>query len=212
VNARDYFKEPTPAWKVHPLFRYWQGVKADPSVADVRMELYRPKEGLVYRPADIYLHVKRVDRREDQPQKVDWEDVVNEGLLHLQVKAVNTDNEAQRFALWLQSRFTSVEGHFNESFFSAILPEAVAEGPFAKGSNVSRMLGRIGRQRTLKEKAWQECREMIDNVLAGRWSELTSAALLNYPDPEADPILEKALALYLDEYFNISNRDLLGWQ
>jgi len=57
----------------------------------------------------------------------------------------------------------------------------------------------------------KECREMIDNVLAGRWEELTSADLLNYPDPEADPILEKALALYLDEYFNISNRDLLGW-
>ena len=46
VNARDYFKEPTPAWKTHPLFRYWQGIKADPSVADVRMELYRPKEVL----------------------------------------------------------------------------------------------------------------------------------------------------------------------
>ncbi|TMQ12497.1 MAG: hypothetical protein E6J90_19760 [Deltaproteobacteria bacterium] len=85
------FKEPTPAWKTHPLFRYWQGVKADPSVADVRMELYRPKEGLVYRPADIYLHVKRVDERQDPPQKIDWEDVVNEGLLHLQVKAVDAD-------------------------------------------------------------------------------------------------------------------------
>jgi hypothetical protein len=212
VNARDYFNKPTPAWKTHPLFRYWQGVKADPSVADVRMELYRPREGLVYRPADIYLHVKRVDGRQDPPQKIDWEDVVNEGLLHLQVRAVDADNEAQRFALWLQSMFASVEGHFSESFFSAVLPEVVAEGPFANGSSVSRMLGRIRRQRTLHEKAWQECREMIDNVLAGRWEELTSADLLNYSDPEADPILEKALALYLDEYFNISNRDLLGWQ
>lgn len=211
MNARDYFKKPTPAWETHPLFRYWQGVKVDPSVADVRMELYRPKEGLVYRPADIYLHVKRVDGRQDPPQKIDWEDVVNEGLLHLQVKSVDADNEAQRFALWLQSRFASVEGHFGESFFSAVLPEAVAEGPFANGSNVSTMLGRIRWQRTLHERTWQECREMIVNVLAGRWEELTSAELLNYPDSEATPILEEALALYLDEYFNISNRELLGW-
>lgn len=213
MNARDYFKKlkPTPAWEAHPLFRYWQGVKADPSVADVRMELYRPKEGLAYRPADIYLHVKRVDGRQDPPQKIDWEDVVNEGLLHLQVKAVDTDNEARRFALWLQSRFASVEGHFSESFFSAVLREAVADGPFANGSNVSKMLERITPQRTLRERSWQECREMIDNVLAGRWEELTSPDLLNYPDPEADRILEEALALYLDEYFNISNRDLLGW-
>jgi hypothetical protein len=211
VNARDYFKKPTPAWKTHPLFRYWQGVKADSSVADVRMELYRPKEGLVYRPADIYLHVKRVDGREDPPQKINWEDAVNEGLLHLKVKAIDADNEAQRFALWLQSRFASVEGHFNESFFSAVLPEAVADGPFAKGSNVSRMLDRIRPRRTLREGSWQECREMIDNVLAGRWDELTSSDLLNYSDPEAEPIMEEALALYLDEYFNISNRDLLGF-
>jgi hypothetical protein len=211
VNARDYFKKPTPAWETHPLFRYWQGVKADPSVADVRMEIYRPKEGLVYRPADIYLHVKRVDGSQDPPQKIDWEDVVNEGLLHLQVKAVDADNEAQRFALWLQSGFASVEGHFRESFFSAVLAEAVAEGPFATGSKVSRVLGRIRQQRTTREGSWQECREMIDNVLAGRWEELTSPDLLNYPDAEADLILEEALALYLDEYFNISNRDLLGW-
>lgn len=212
MNARDYFKKPTPAWKTHPLFRHWEGVKADPSVADVRMELYRPKEGLVYRPADIYLHVKRIDGRQDPPQKIDWEDVVNEGLLHLQVKTVDADNEARRFALWLQSRFASVEGHFGESFFSAVLPEAVAHGPFANGSNISRMLDRIRPRRTLREESLQECRDMIDNVLAGCWEDLTSPDLLGYPAPEAEPILEEALALYLDEYFNISNRDLLGWQ
>lgn len=212
MNARDYFKKPRPAWETHPLFRYWQGVKADPSVADVRMELYRPKEGLVYRPADIYLHVTRADGRHDPLQKIDWEDVVNEGLLHLRIRAIDADNEARRFALWLQSRFASVEGHSGESFFSAVLREAVVEGPFANGSHVSRMLERITTHRTLRERSWQECREMIDNVLAERWEELTSPDLLNYPDPEADPILEKALALYLDEYFNISNRALLGWQ
>jgi hypothetical protein len=74
------------------------------------------------------------------------------------------------------------------------------------------MLDRITTHRTLRERSWQECREMTDNVLAGRWGELTSPDLLNYPDSESDPILEKALALYLDEYFSISNRDLLGWQ
>lgn len=212
MNARDYFKKPTPAWKSHPVIRYWQGVKADPSVADVHMELYRPKEGLVYRPADIYLHVKRADGHQDPLQKIDWEDVVNEGLLHLHVRAVDANNEAQRFALWLQSRFASVEGHFNESFFGAVLREAVDDGPFAHGSNVSRMLDRIQTHRTSRERSWQECREMIDNVLAGRWEELTSPDLLSYPDSEADSILEQALALYLDEYFNISNRELLGWQ
>ena len=40
----------------------------------------------------------------------------------------------------------------------------------------------------------------------------SASILLNYPDPKADPILEEALAFYLDEYFNISNRDLLGWR
>ena len=143
----------------------------------------------------------RVDGRKDPPQKIDWEDVVNEGLLHLQVKAVDADNEAQRFALWLQSRFASVEGHFSESFFSAILREAVADGPFASGSNVSKMLDRITPQRTLRERSWQECREMIDNVLAGRWEELTSPDLLNYPEPEAPdpyPFASRASCLRLE--------------
>lgn len=212
VNARDYFQKPAPAWKTHPIVRHWQSARADPSVAEVRMEIYRPKQGLVYRPADIYLHVTRRDGHKDPPQKIDWEDAINEGLLHLQVKASDVDNEARRFALWLQSRFAAVEGHFSEPFFSAVLREVIADGPFADGPNVSQMLPRIGPQRTTREGAWQDCREMIDNVLAGCWEELTSPELLGYPDPEATGILEAALALFLDEYFNISSRELLGWQ
>jgi hypothetical protein len=211
MSVSDYFKRPTPAWKTHPQVRYWQRILEDQTVSVIHMELYRPKEGLVFRPADIYVHVMRADGQVDPPQKLDWEDVVNEGLLNLGVKAVDEDNEAQRFALWLQSMFIPVEGHFGETFFSPVLREAIAEGPFGSGSHVSKMLKRIALTNTSREAAWEQCREMIDNVLAGRWEELTSADKLGYSEEAASRILESALALFLDERFNISNRDMLGW-
>ncbi len=83
-------------------------------------------------------------------------------------------------------------------------------GPFGKGPNVSKKLARITDQHTVSSPAWSECRAMIDNVLAGRWAELTSPEFLGYPEPIAERILESALAQYLDERFNISNRELLG--
>lgn len=211
MSVSDYFKKPTPAWKTHPQVRYWQRIRNEPTVRDIHMELYRPKEGLVFRPADIYVHVTRADGQVDPPQKLDWEDVVNEGLLNLRVKAVDEDNEAQRFSLWLQSMFIPVEGHFGETFFSPVLREAIAEGPFGSGPNVSAMLKRIASAKTSRETAWEQCREMIDNVLAGRWDELTSADKLAYSEDAASRILETALALFLDERFHISDRDALGW-
>lgn len=207
----EYFKRPRPAWEAHPMVRYWAKLKATSGVRRLVVEIYRPKEGLVFRPADIYVQAERDDGTASAPEKADWEDVLNEGLLHLQARAVSHEDEAKRFSLALQSAFEPVEAHFGETFFSPVLRETVAEGPFAEGPNVARMLSRIHPGNPQKAASWDECREMIRNVLETRWEELTSQRFLGYTEQEAEGILESALAKYLDERFNISNREALGW-
>jgi hypothetical protein len=209
TSMSDYFSKAQPAWEVHPMVRHWRAVQARPEVSRLEMELYRPREGLSFRPADIYVHVERKDGLREAPQKSDWEDVLNEGLVHLGVRSISKENEAQRFSLMLQSAFEPIDSRFGAAFFNAVLLDDIRSGAFAKRPAVARVLEHIREYQPNREQAWVECREMIHNAIAGRAKELVDE--LGYPQPDAEEILDGALAQYLDERFKVTNRKLLGW-
>jgi hypothetical protein len=205
----DYFSKAQPAWKVHPMVKYWSALQASPEVKELRMEIYRPREGLAFRPADIYVHVERKDGKPEAPQKAAWESVLNEGLVQLHVKAVSPDSESQRYSLMFQSAFEPIDVRFGEAFFNAVLVDLIRSGPFARAPHVARILKRIHEYEPRRENAWSECKEMIDNAIRALGETLVDQ--LRYPQPEAEAILVEALAQYLDERFNVTNRKLLGW-
>lgn len=195
-NMSDYFSKAPPAWETHPMVRHWKEVKASPSVSRLEMELYRPREGLTFRPADIYVHVERSDGTREAPQKADWEDVLNEGLIHLKVRARSKENEAQRFALMLQSAFEPIDSRFGTTFFNAVLVDTLRSGPFAERPPVARMLEKIREYPPNREQAWRDCQAMLINAVTARGNELVDE--LGYTQPEAEEILASALAHYLD--------------
>ena len=205
----DYFSKARPAWQVHPMARHWKALQAAAEVKELRMEVYRPREGLAFRPADIYVHVERKDGVTEAPQKAAWEDVLNEGLIRLHVRAVSLEKEAERFSLMLQSAFEPIDSRFGEGYFNSVLITLVRSGPFARKPDVARVLRRIREDEPHRSQQCLDCKEMIDNALMARGEELV--AELGYSQPEAETILSGALAQYLDERFNVTNRELLDW-
>ncbi|ADO68376.1 hypothetical protein [Stigmatella aurantiaca] len=205
----DYFKKAQPAWETHPMVRHWRAMQKDPTVSGLKMELYRPREGLTFRPADIYVHVERKNGPPAPPHLSPWEDVLNEGLVHLKVRATSMENEAQRFSLMLQSAFGPIDSRFGATFFNAVLIDRIRTGPFAGHLPVAQVLETIREYAPNREQAWDDCVSMIDNAIAGRANELVDE--LGYTQPEAETILANALGQYLDERFNVTNRKLLGW-
>lgn len=212
ATMKDYFSKAEPAWRVHPLVRYWTKLKTSPDISELRMELYRPRDGLSFRPAQIFVLVVRKDGAPVQPQETAWEDVLNEGLVHLGVQAVSKENEAERFSLMFQSAFEPIDARVGETYFSAVLLELVRGGPFSQGPHVAKVLAKIGRDgRPNQGTSWEDSRERIENAIAGLAHALTDGEQLHYAQADAEEILEVALAAYLDERFSVTNRDLMGW-
>ncbi|MDC0712393.1 hypothetical protein POL68_28275 [Stigmatella sp. ncwal1] len=204
----DYFRKAQPAWEAHPLVRHWRAMQTDPTVSGLTMELYRPREGLSFRPADIYVRVERKAESPVPPHPSPWEDVLNEGLVHLKVRAISKENEAQRFSLMLQSAFEPIDSRVGATFFNAVLIDRIRTGPFAEHPPVAQVLEKIREYAPHREQAWNDCVAMIDNAIVGRANELVDD--LGYSRPEAEAILASALGQYLDERFNVTNRKLLG--
>jgi hypothetical protein len=210
MTRDDFFKPPIPDWEVHPMVRHWHEMRRRPEIADAKVELYRPREGLTFRPAQLYVHFIRKDGTRLTPEKEDWDDVLNEGLLKLGVSAVSEENESARFALGLRAALAPIDARFGAAFFNSVLLEVVHETPLATAQAVAQVLDAIHRDNPYMEgNSYSDCKAMIMNVLRERVQELRDD--LKYSDVKAEQILADALAQYLDERFSVTNRALLGW-
>ena len=205
----DFFKGAAPAWEAHPMLRHWREMKDRSDIGGVKFELYRPRDGLTFRPAQIYVTFTRKDGVPLSPEKEDWDDVLNEGLLKLHVPAASKENESERFALGLRAALEPIDGRFGEGHFNAVLLKVIQSSPFARNPAVARVLAEIDRGASVLDGASSDCSEMILNALRGRAQELVGD--LGYPEADAQEILASAIAKYLDERFSVTNRKLLGW-
>src|SRR5947208_2263343 len=110
MPIEDFFR-PADLPVNHPLLRFVASrLRAGEQAV---FELYRPRETLGFRKAEIVIHFLR-DGREADYKSDDWDDDVNTGLLHLRVKARTPEEEKDRFALGLRAAFKKPERRYGD--------------------------------------------------------------------------------------------------
>ena len=205
----DFFDAPADN-SLHPRLRNWKYRLAQPGVK-AELELFRPATALGVTQTEMKLHF--VENGNPQPlETVAWDEDLNTGLILLGVRSVNTDREADRFALGLRGALRKAEREFGDGYLNAVLVEFITDSELNRYPAIAEILKHAYALSANREgKAagrYNLCREMIADAISGRARELTGP--LGYPQGEAKQILVTALARYLDERFSVSSRRQLG--
>ncbi len=172
--------------------------------ANATLELYRPRATIGLAPTKIYVHLEQNGAQ--QPlDEADWDEHLNEGLISLKVRAVDSEQEAQRFALGLRDALRPVEKELGNGYFNAVLLDVIVDSKLDQYPEITEVLEFTYHDRTARGgQAYSRCREAISMAISARARELTER--LRYSADEAKNILVAALAGYLDERFSVTPR------
>ncbi len=204
----DFFSNPTKS--LHPRLRYWENLLTQPSTS-ATLEVYRPETEFGQSQPEMHLQFKK-DGNLLPLESMPWDDDLNAGLIHQvskPVRAVNSAQEAERFALGLRAALRKAEREFGDGYFNAVLVELLMDSDLTRHREIAEVLQHAYASRANHEsRVYQTCREMIAGAISDRAQELTTK--LNYSQEEAKQILVSALARFLDDRFSVSSRRRLG--
>jgi hypothetical protein len=125
------------------------------------------------------------------------------------VRAVDSEQEAQRFTLGLRDALRPVEKEFGNGYFNGVLLDVIVDSKLDQYQEIAVLLKFTYHDRTERgSRAYARCREAISMAIGARAKELTDR--LRYSADEAKRILVAALAGYLDERFSVTPRRLAG--
>ena len=209
ITLDELFRGPTDALP-HPRLRNWKA-RLDQSGISAALEVFRPESDLGQTQPEMSLQFTENGKLLPL-ETLPWDDDLNAGLLQLRVRAVNPEQEAERFALGLRAATRKAERDFGDGYFNAVLLELLKESDLTRHPPIADVLQHAFASPPYREgkgfDKYNLCREMIADAISGRAHELKEK--LHYPEEEAKPILVQALARYLDDRFSVSNRRRLG--
>jgi hypothetical protein len=192
----------------HPKLRYWLAERERNPTNHYRVEIHRPKRGLTYGTARLYVHVLGPDGTEVQPpDEMLWDDDLDESFIQHGFRAISNENEAVRFSLALRRSLRKPERRYGEGFFNAVLVRWVRESAFS--GKLTDILDKIHEGDVAEGAAYSDCKEQIHAAFVNRAQDLTGR--LQYNSEDATWILAHAMAAYLDERFSVSSRIALGF-
>jgi hypothetical protein len=202
----DEFFADTPDGPPHPRLRDWKN-RIDKGES-ATLEVYRSPTNVGLSQSRMFVHFSR----DDKPlvtDETDWEQVLNEGLILLKVRAIDVQNESLRFALGLRDGLRTTEKEFGNGYFNAVLLDLIADSNLDQHPEIAAILQFTYHDPTdHNTPSYQRCREALALGIGVRAKELTKA--LNYSQETAISILTTALAKYLDERFSVSSRKQFG--
>jgi hypothetical protein len=210
MPIKRYLEAP-PIKPLPAVARRWklalQGAKEKGQQAFCRLD--RARDGLVFRPAQLNLIVKAGDK-DVEILDAPWDGNLNDWLVaDHHVRAEDPAAEIERFGFALKERFAPVENRFGDGFFNAVLVHKLREEGFGDESPTKEKLKAVHEPHPARGEQAPICAEMIDDVLMGCNE---SFKALSYDEPAREKLLVGALAYYLDERFNITNSQLLGFR
>jgi hypothetical protein len=205
----DFFRVPVDTLE-HPTLRKWKARLGQPG-AKATLELSQPiaEFGL----SQAKMHVQFHEHGEPAAlETLPWDDELNSGLITFGVRAINQDQEADRFALGLRAAMHKALREYGDGYSNSVLLELMKDSDLTKHREINEILQHAHAISPYREgkssKKYENCREMITGAISGRARELT--ANLKYPEDEAKKILVAALGRYLDQRFTVSGRRRLG--
>jgi hypothetical protein len=189
-----------------PRLRDWkrrleQGAKAE-------LELHRPDVAVGLGQTEMNLQFTERDGSRQSLESTTWNDELNAGLVELGVRAVDADNEAQRFALSLRAALRKAAREFGDGYFNAVLLEFIKESDLRSHPEIREVLQYTYGNPAEGSKSRDRCREMISDAITRRAHELTER--LHYSAEDAKAILVSSITQYLDERFSVSSRRRMG--
>lgn len=204
MNELDKMFEASSEMALPPLVRFYKGRKL--AGDRIEVELYRPDAG-GSNPTDLVVH--RWERNQEQaPINVEWDDGVNAGLVDLGIRAINLQQEGERFAFSIRAALRPVERKFGDGYLSAVLVDLLDESDLCKEGEIAEVRKFVHANRPERGRSYNHCRETIANEIGGRAVELRDK--LSYRPDEVKAVMMKALAVYLDERFSVSSRRAFG--
>jgi hypothetical protein len=206
MNELDKMLEAPGEMVLPPLVRWCKHRK---DAGDrIEIELYRPDtSGDLSRTSIVIRHWEQ--DKEQPPKQVEWDDGVNAGLVEVGVKAVDLDQEGERFALGIRAALRKLERRYGDGYMSAVLIDLLDESELCKTGEIAEVRNYIHANRLDRGgRSYQPCREAIASEISGRAVELRDK--LKYKPEEVKAVMTKALAIFLDERFSVTSRRRLG--
>ena len=204
----DFFTGPKDS--LHLRVRDWQARLAEPNTS-ATLEVYRPEMDIGQSQAEMYVQFTK-DGIGLPLEEVAWDDDLNAGLIRLGVRSVNTEKEAERFALGLRAAFQKASRQFGDGYVNSVLIELLQDSDLTKYPSVAEVLQHTAFVKPYREGngsgAYKTCRELIADAIGQRAQELTDP--LRYTREEAKDILVSSLTCYLDDRFSVRYRRRLG--
>lgn len=201
-NLNKYFS--SPAYD-HPKLRKW---KSAISRGTPHVEFWRERDGLSYGPASLYFRVVSEGKTllEDD---VSWDARMDEELIKQGVKAKDEGNEAERFGFLLRHLFEPIIGRYGDGYFNSVLLAILRASDFSNLPQIGEVLSRVRENRPdTSSQVYQDCVGRVESVITRCGQDLIGR--LGYDRDDAEILLARALAYYLDERFSVTNRSLLG--
>jgi ribosomal protein S24E len=189
----------------HPRLRYWSArIRAGETA---KLEVYHPPTSLGMVNTKMYVHFYKSES-EAGSEEADWEQVLNEGLIALRVRALDQANEAERFSLGLRDGLRQIEKEFGNGYFNAVLLDLLQESDIHKDEVIAGVLEHTYHNSPERNRSYDRCRESIAIGIGARARELRKQ--LAYSPEEMRSIMTTATAKYLDGRFSVSSRRQLG--
>ncbi len=205
MNELDKMLDAPGEMVLPPLVRY---CKSREEAGDrIEVELYRPDSAGGLSRTDLVIH-RWEQEKEQEPRQVEWDDGVNAGLVDLGIKAINLQQEAERFALGIRAALRKVERRYGDGYLSAVLVDLLDESDLCKGGEIADVRKYVHTNSPERSSSYHECRDLIANEIGGRAVELRDK--LKYKPEEIKAVMTKALAIYVDERFSVSSRRYFG--
>jgi hypothetical protein len=155
------------------------------------------------------LLIRRWENHEEKtPIQVEWDNGVNAGLVDLGIRAINLQQEGERFALGIRAALQKVERKFGDGYVSSVLVTLLDDSQLCKEGEIAEVRKFIHINLPERSKTYNRCREEIADEIGGRAVELRHK--LTYKLGEAKAVMRKALAIFLDERFSVSSRRNFG--
>lgn len=168
----------------------------------------RHRDGLSWTPARFVISYPDAKPPVPPDPPIAWDPRLELWLLDHKIKAVNEENEAERFGFWLEAQLQPIDARYGSGYFNAVLVTYLRQSGFADQAVVREKLDAIHSYPPNAGQAREDCTARIRAVLATNAKRLTA---LDYEQEAAIGILARAIACYLDERFNIHTRALLGF-
>jgi hypothetical protein len=205
VNELDKMLEAPGDMVLPPVVRY---CKARTEAGDrIEVEVDRPDILLGGARTQLVIH-RWEEGKGQEPLLVDWDSGVNAGLVDLGIRAINLEQEGERFALGIRAALGKVARRYGDGYLNIVLLDLLDESDLSKNGEIADVRKEIHTHSLERNRSYQECRDWIANGISGRAVELRDK--LNYGPEEVKELMTKALAVYLDERFSVSSRRRIG--